>query len=91
MLETLSTAIQIRRHSSRPFVMREIYSGSVRLTEVAKSLEEDIALHATHKRLSRNLADTTLASSIEERVLQLGAKHITEKTLLIVAPTDLQK
>lgn len=66
-------------------------SGSVRLTEIARSLEEEIALHATHKRLSRNLADKALASHIEKKVLQLGAKRVTEKTLLIVDPTDLQK
>ncbi len=66
-------------------------SGSVRLTEIARSLEEDIPLHATHKRLSRNLADKVLAPNIEEKVLQLGAQRITEKTLLIVDPTDLQK
>ena len=66
-------------------------SGSVRLTEIGRSLEEDIPLHATHKRLSRNLADKGLASHIEKQVLQLGAKRITEKTLLIVDPTDLQK
>jgi hypothetical protein len=66
-------------------------SGSVRLTEIARSLEEDISLHATHKRLSRNLGCKKLASYVEKKVLQLGAKRITEKTLLIVDPTDLQK
>ncbi len=65
--------------------------GSVRLTEIARSLEETIPLHATHKRLSRNLADKALASHIEKKVLKLGSKRITEKTLLIVDPTDLQK
>ncbi len=65
--------------------------GSVRLTEIGRSLEEDIALHATHKRLSRNLADKTLKDHIEKEILQLGAKRITAKTLLIVDPTDLQK
>ncbi len=35
-------------------------SGSVRLTEIGRSLEEDIPLHATHKRLSRNLADKSI-------------------------------
>lgn len=65
--------------------------GSVRLTEIARSLEEDISLHATHKRLSRNLADQNLAHKIEQKVLELGAKRITEKTLIIVDPTDLQK
>ena len=66
-------------------------SGSVRLTEIGRSLEEDIPLHATHKRLSRNLADKSLGSTIESNVLRLGAKRITNKTLLIVDPTDLQK
>lgn len=66
-------------------------SGSVRLTEIGRSLEESIPLHATHKRLSRNLADKTLASQVEGKILRLGAKRITEKTLLIVDPTDLQK
>jgi len=66
-------------------------SGSVRLTEIARSLEEDIALHATHKRLSRNLADERLATDIEKRVLQLGARYVKKKTLLIVDPADLQK
>jgi len=65
--------------------------GSVRLTEIARSLEETIPLHATHKRLSRNLADKALASDIEKKVLKLGSKRITKKTLLIVDPTDLQK
>ena len=59
-------------------------SGSVRLTEIGRSLEEDIALHATHKRLSRNLADKSLGPTVEKKVLELGAKRITEKTLLII-------
>lgn len=66
-------------------------SGSVRLTEIGRSLEEDIPLHATHKRLSRNLAESTLGSRIENNVLRLGAGRISKKTLLIVDPTDLQK
>lgn len=66
-------------------------NGSVRLTEIARSLEEDIALHATHKRLSRNLAYQSLGATVGENILKLGAKRITDKTLLIIDPTDLQK
>ena len=66
-------------------------SGSVRLTEIGRSLEEDIALHATHKRLSRNLANKFLAPEIEQKVLEFGSKRITEKTLIIIDPSDLQK
>jgi len=66
-------------------------SGSVRLTQIARSLEENIALHATHKRLSRNLADQSLEAKLGSNVLVLGSKHITENTLLIVDPSDIQK
>ena len=34
---------------------------SVNLTDIAKSLNENIRLHATHKRLSRNLDNPALA------------------------------
>ena len=66
-------------------------SGSVRLTELGRALEETIAFHATHKRLSRNLADESLEHSIGSNVLKLGSKHINENTLLIVDPSDIQK
>lgn len=66
-------------------------SGSVRLTQIARALEEQISLHATHKRLSRNLADESLEHKIGCNVLMLGSKHINENTLLIVDPSDIQK
>jgi len=66
-------------------------SGSVRLTEIGRALEENIPLHATHKRLSRNLADESLEYKLPHNVLELGSKHINEDTLLIVDPSDIQK
>ena len=66
-------------------------SGSVRLTEIGRALEEKIPLHATHKRLSRNLADESLEHNLGRNVLELGSKHINEDTLLIVDPSDIQK
>jgi hypothetical protein len=66
-------------------------SGSVRLTEIGRALEEKIPLHATHKRLSRNLADENLEHTIGSNVLKLGCKHINKDTLLIVDPSDIQK
>ena len=44
-------------------------SGSVRLTEIGRALEEKIPLHATHKRLSRNLADQSLEHNLGHNVL----------------------
>ena len=65
--------------------------GSVRLTQIARALEEKIPLHATHKRLSRNLADPALEDNLANNVLRLGSKRIKQKTLLIVDPSDIQK
>ena len=80
--------------SSR-FVEEMIYglcaSGSVLLTEVARRLEEPIALHATHKRLSANLDGEKLEETISDSVLIQGAKRIRNDTLLIVDPSDITK
>jgi hypothetical protein len=66
-------------------------SGSVHLTEIGRALEEKISIHATHKRLSRNLADENLDSAVENRLLQLAAKRVKKDTLLVVDPSDLRK
>lgn len=66
-------------------------SGSVRLTEIGRALEEEIPLHATHKRLSRNLANKHLGHNIGNKILGFGSKRIGQDTLLIVDPSDIQK
>lgn len=80
---------------STRFVEEMIYGlssgGSVRLTEISRSLEEDIPLHATHKRLSRNLAKQDLEKEIGQKVLEHGACRVQKDTLLIVDPSDLTK
>jgi hypothetical protein len=65
--------------------------GSVRLSEVARSLEESISLKKVIERLSRNLARRGLAQAIGEAVLNEGAVKVKEDTLLIVDPTDITK
>jgi len=65
--------------------------GSVVLTKIARSLEEPIRLHDTHKRLSANLANEAIGDEIGAKVLAKGARRIDEDTLLIVDPTDLIK
>lgn len=66
-------------------------SESVRLTEIGRSLEESIPLHATHKRLSRNLANKDLELAVGKNILRMGAKRIKENTLLIVDPSEVTK
>ncbi len=64
---------------------------SVRLTEIGRALEEECSLHATHKRLSRNLAAEELEEHVRKKVLELGARRIGKDTLLVVDPSDLMK
>ena len=79
----------------RRFVEEMIYGiqarGSVRLTEVARALDEPISLKKTHERLSRNLADPRIGEVLGEDVLSRGSARIKEDTLLIVHPSDLTK
>jgi len=65
--------------------------GSVRLSEVARGLEEKASLKKVIERLSRNLARRGLAEGIGEAVLREGAGKVGEDTLLIVDPTDITK
>jgi hypothetical protein len=66
-------------------------SGSVVLTRIARSLEEAISLHDTHKRLSRNLGNRAIRAKISKKVLDEGAERVGEETLLIVDLSDLIK
>jgi hypothetical protein len=77
------------------FVEEMIYGiqarGSVRLSEIARSLVEKASLKKRIDRLSRNLGRSGLADHIGEVVLAEGAARIGENTLLIVDPTDITK
>ena len=66
-------------------------SRSLNLTEIARGLEENISLHATHKRLSRNLYDEALVENISTRLLRLGSERVGPKTRLIVHVSELHK
>lgn len=77
------------------FVEEMVYGiqarGSVRLSEVARSLNEEISVKKRINRLSRNLGRPGLGEEIGEAVLREGAYRIRENTLLIVDPTDITK
>ncbi|MAE72090.1 MAG: hypothetical protein CME06_16680 [Gemmatimonadetes bacterium] len=77
------------------FVRETIYGpltgGSVRLTEIARALDEQIPLKKTHWRLCRNLADRNTAEVVATAVLKSGANHVQENTLLVVDPSDLRR
>jgi len=77
------------------FVSEMLYgiqaSKSVLLTEVARSLDEDIALKKTHERLSRNLQREGLDTVVQDNVLRQAAPRIGRDTLLIIDPSDVAK
>jgi len=66
-------------------------SQSVRLTDISRALQEKISLHATHKRLCRNLADPGIGVAVNARLLELGANRIKKDSLLFLCPTRLRK
>jgi len=65
--------------------------GSVRLTEIGRTLNEPIALKNTHKRLDRNLADPRLARELSAQILRQAAPLVKTDSLLIIDPSDITK
>jgi hypothetical protein len=65
--------------------------GSVRLSEIARSLEENTSMKKIIDRLSRQLNRPALRAKVNENVLQLAASRIGEETLLVLDPTDISK
>ena len=77
------------------FVTEMLYgilsSGSIKLTQIARKLEEPITIHKTHDRLCRNLNNKDLGSELENMILCKGSKHINKDTLIVIDPSDIIK
>ena len=65
--------------------------GSVRLSEIARSLGEETAMKKIIERLSRQLNRPGLREQVTGNLLELAAKRIGKETLLVVDPTDISK
>lgn len=68
-----------------------IFAGSIRLSKIARALEESIPERATIKRLSRNLSKKGLGSTVGKKILELGSERIKRDTFLIVHRYSLLK
>ena len=66
-------------------------SHSVRLMDIARVLDEDIPLHATHKRLSRNLAHARTGQVVADNLLRMASARVTDNTRLLLQFFDLEK
>ena len=64
---------------------------SVNLSKIATALNENISLHATHKRLSRNLDNPSLQATLAQRLLELGSQEASQNTRLFVHTYSLNK
>ena len=63
----------------------------MRLSEIARSLEENISIKKIIERLGRQLQRGGLREQVRENLLQLAAGRIDSQTLLLVDPTDINK
>ena len=66
-------------------------SKDVKLSEISRSLEEDIKLIKTENRLSRNLQDSTLSWYINDKILKDVRNKIERGTVLAVDITHIHK
>ena len=66
-------------------------SRSVRLMDIARILDETIPLHATHKRLSRNLANRATGQAVADNLLRMACGRVTGNTRLLLQHFDLEK
>lgn len=81
--------------TARRFVGEALYGivtrKSLRLSEIARSLNESIRLIKTENRLSRQAARPGLAKKIERFVLSQSAHRVCKDTLLVLDPSDIIK
>lgn len=66
-------------------------SKDIKLSEIARSLDEPVALKKTEERLSRNILTEGLDEKLNRIIADEGARRIRKDTLIIVDPTDIRK
>lgn len=66
-------------------------SQDVKLSNIARSLQEKIPLLKTEDRLSRNLQAPELETHLRARLLQLGSRRVETNTVLCLDLSDVRK
>ena len=91
-------ALMISDGLSRPqrkFVHQMLYgmqaAQDVKLSSIARSLQERIALIKTEDRLSRNLGAEALDVHVLRRLAELGSRHVRAQTVLCLDLSDVRK
>lgn len=77
------------------FIREMIYgiqsSKDVKLSNISRSLREDIALIKTENRLSRNLSGSDLSDALNRRLSWAGSSRVRRDTVLALDLSDLTK
>ena len=63
----------------------------VKISNVARSLQEDIKLIKTEERLCRNLAAEDFSDHINTQIIRLGDDKITDEMTIAIDPGDIMK
>lgn len=85
-------------HFSRPvqkFIGEMVYGlqahQDVKLSQIARALNEPASLKKTEERLSRHLKKEGMGQVINEQIARHAASRIKEDTLIVIDPTDVRK
>lgn len=66
-------------------------SQDVKLSNISRSLQEDIALIKTEDRLSRNLSSEDFSDHINSEIIRLADDKITDEMVIAIDPGDIMK
>lgn len=66
-------------------------SQDVKLSNIARSLKEEIPLIKTETRLSRNLKAVELEAELSEQLAQMGSQRVSADTVLCLDLSDIRK
>jgi len=66
-------------------------SQDVKLSNIARSLQENIALIRTEKRLSRNLKSADLEKELTPQLVRMGSSRVQANTVLALDLSDIRK
>ncbi len=66
-------------------------SQDVKLSNIARSLKEEIALIRTEKRLSRNLKSAELEKELTPQLVRMGSQRVQPNTVLALDLSDIRK
>jgi len=66
-------------------------SQDVKLSRIARALDEPISMKKLEDRLRRMLGSEGIEQGIPGAVARLGSRHVHQDTLIVIDPTDIRK